>query len=230
MGKKIIIAIDGFSSCGKSTLARQLASALNYIYIDSGAMYRAVTLYIMEHSTAITEPLAIEDALKNITIHFTYNEEKLKQETYLNDKNVEEKIRDMKVSERVSDISTIPAVRDFLVKQQREFGKSKGIVMDGRDIGTVVFPKAELKIYLQADINVRTHRRYEELHLAGKKITLEEVKKNIEARDYEDSHRVYNPLRKADDAILLDNTLLEPDAQLLIALQMADEKINVAID
>jgi CMP/dCMP kinase len=228
MGKKIIIAVDGFSSCGKSTIARQLAHALNYIYVDSGAMYRAVTLYFMDNNVAISNTNAVREALKNISINFIYNEENEKQETQLNGKNVEEKIRDMKVSERVSEVSTIPVVRDFLVAQQKEFGKNKGIVMDGRDIGTVVFPKAELKIYLQADINVRTHRRYEELHLAGKKVTIEEIKKNIEERDYEDSHRAYNPLRKADDAVVLDNSLLDIDGQLLIALKMADEKINVA--
>jgi len=226
MEKKITIAIDGFSSCGKSTLARQLASALNYIYIDSGAMYRAVTLFFLEHKIALNDQNAITSALEHIAIRFVYNEEKSKQETYLNDRNVEEKIRDMKVSERVSEISTFPLVRDFLVKQQREFGINKGIVMDGRDIGTVVFPAAELKIYLTAAIDVRTHRRFAELHLAGKRVTLEEVKKNIEERDYEDSHRVYNPLRKADDAILLDNTLLDTNAQLLVALKMANEKIN----
>ncbi len=228
MGKKIIIAIDGFSSCGKSTLARQLASALNYTYIDSGAMYRAVTLYLMDNSIAIPDINAVREALKKIFISFVYNEETGKQETYLNGKNVEEKIRDMKVSERVSEVSTIPVVRDFLVNLQQEFGKNKGIVMDGRDIGTVVFPNAEFKIYLQAEINVRAHRRYEELHLAGKKITLEEVKRNIEDRDYEDSHRAYNPLRKANDAEVLDNTLLDTESQLLIALKMAEEKINAA--
>ena len=228
MGKKIIIAIDGFSSCGKSTLARQMASTLDYIYIDSGAMYRALTLYLLEHNIATNDAVAIANALNDIKISFVYNEEKNKQETYLNDKNVEDKIRDMKVSERVSEVSTIPVVRDFLVKQQQQFGKDRGIVMDGRDIGTVVFPDAELKIYLQADINVRAHRRFEELHLAGKKVTLEEVKSNIEQRDYEDSHRAYNPLRKADNASVIDNSLLDTNAQLLVALKLANEKINVS--
>lgn len=228
MENKITIAIDGFSSCGKSTLARQLASALNYIYIDSGAMYRAVTLYLIEHDITSTDTASVTKALEQINIRFVYNEDIGKQETYLNDKNVEDKIRDMKVSEQVSEVSTIPAVRDFLVKQQQEFGKNSGIVMDGRDIGTVVFPNAELKIYLSAAIDVRAHRRFAELHLGGKKITIEEVKKNIEERDFEDSHRAYNPLRKAEDAILLDNTLLDPDAQLLMALKMANDKIKVA--
>jgi cytidylate kinase len=182
----------------------------------------------MDNSIAISDLNIIEQSLKNISISFIHNEETGKQETYLNGKNVEEKIRDMQVSERVSEVSTIPVVRNFLVKQQQTFGSNKGIVMDGRDIGTVVFPKAEIKIYLQADINVRAHRRYEELHVAGKKVTIEEVKKNIEVRDYEDSHRAYNPLRKADDAEVLDNTLLDTEGQLLIALAMAEKKINAA--
>ena len=227
--KKIIITIDGLSSCGKSTLARQLAAKLNYVFIDSGAMYRAITLYFLRNHVNWKNKTEVVRALKNISLDFMFNENTGNSEIYLNDENAEAMIRDMLVSENVSDVSTIKEVRDFAVAQQRKMGEQKGIVMDGRDIGTTVFPKAELKIFLTADTAVRVERRFKELYAKNKNITIEEVKNNLEMRDYIDSNREISPLRKADDAIVLDNSDLSTEEQLKTALKWAKEKIAATV-
>ncbi|HTQ65902.1 MAG TPA: (d)CMP kinase [Puia sp.] len=224
--KKIVITIDGWSACGKSTLAKQLANKLNYMYIDSGAMYRAITLYFLRNHVDWTKPKMVEDALKNIVIEFIYNPKSSISEIYLNEENVEYLIRDLVIAEKVSDIATIKAVREFAVSQQQKMGKKKGIVMDGRDIGTVVFPHAELKIFMTADNDVRVERRFRELFEKNPNITLDEVKRNLEMRDYIDSHREFSPLKKANDAIELDNTNLTQDEQLNLALQWVKERIH----
>lgn len=218
--KKINIAIDGFSSCGKSTLARQLAKKLNYLYIDSGAMYRAVTLYFLRNHTNWTNNEEVEEALKNISLHFEANPKTGDSEMYLNDENVEYVIRDMVIAEKVSEVAAVKQVRAFAVKKQQEMGKLKGVVMDGRDIGTTVFPDAELKIFMTADVSVRVERRFKELYAKNPNITIEEVKDNLEMRDYIDSNREFSPLRKADDAVTVDNTNLTPDEQLLIVSKL----------
>ncbi len=223
--KKIIITIDGWSSCGKSTLAKQLATKLGYVYIDSGAMYRAITLYFLRHHTDWTDTAEVEEALHNIHIECHYNNKLQQSEIFLNDENVEYIIRDLVIAEKVSDVAAINEVRTFAVAQQRQMGKKKGIVMDGRDIGTTVFPDAALKIFMTADIAVRVHRRYKELFEKNPNITIEEVKANLEMRDYIDSHRQVSPLRKALDAIELDNTNMSMDEQFAIVLKLAKEKI-----
>ncbi|HEY6976506.1 MAG TPA: (d)CMP kinase [Chitinophagaceae bacterium] len=225
--KKIIITIDGYSSCGKSTLARQLAAKLNYIFIDSGAMYRAITLYFLRNHIDWNNRKKVMEALKNINLEFIYNPYTQKSDMYLNSENVESLIRDMLVSENVSNVSTIKEVREFAVEQQRKMGEKKGIVMDGRDIGTTVFPTAELKIFMTADTGVRVERRFKELYEKDHNITIEEVKTNLAMRDYIDSNREISPLRKADDALVLDNTKLTIEEQLKMALKWAKEKINV---
>jgi len=217
--KKIIITIDGWSSCGKSTLAKQLARELNYSYIDSGAMYRAITLYFLRNHVDWTKPAAVEKALKEIELEFVPNSKNGHTEMWLNQENVEYVIRDLVIAEKVSEVAAIKAVRDFAVAQQQDMGKKKGIVMDGRDIGTVVFPKAELKIFMTADEAVRVERRFKELFEKNPNITLDEVKNNLEMRDYIDSHREVSPLRKANDAIVLDNSNLTMKQQLEIALK-----------
>ncbi len=224
--KKIIITIDGWSSCGKSTLAKQLATELNYTYIDSGAMYRAITLYFLRNHVDWTKPADVEKALKNIIIEFNYGPKSRESEIYLNGENVEYLIRDLVIAEKVSDVAAIKSVREFAVAQQQKMGKEKGIVMDGRDIGTVVFPKAELKIFMTADNAVRVERRFKELFEKNPNITIDEVKNNLEMRDYIDSHREFSPLRKAKDAIELDNTNLSEQQQLDIALGWARAKIG----
>ena len=222
--RKIIIAVDGYSSCGKSTLAKDLAKELSYVFIDSGAMYRAITLYFLrEHINWNNEETVLEE-LKNIKLHFEYDEENYSSDIYLNDENVESLIRDMLVSENVSEVSAIKAVRDFAVEQQQQMGKKKGIVMDGRDIGTTVFPYAQLKIFVTADSAVRVERRFKELFVKNPHITIEDVKNNLEMRDYIDSNREFSPLRKAEDAIVLDNSNLTKDEQLKIALDWARAK------
>ncbi len=226
MRKKIIITIDGWSSCGKSTLAKQLAKELNYVYIDSGAMYRAITLYFLRNHVDWTKHKAVEHALKNIILDFRYNEHSRQSEMYLNDENVEYVIRDLVVAEKVSDVAAVKEVREFAVAQQQKMGEKKGIVMDGRDIGTVVFPDAALKIFMTADKAIRVERRYKELFEKNPNITIEEVKNNLEMRDYIDSHREVSPLRQAEDAIVLDNTKLTMKEQLEIALKWAKEKIG----
>lgn len=224
MAKKIIITIDGWSSCGKSTLAKQLAKKLGYVYVDSGAMYRAITLHFLRNHIDWTDAREVQQALKEIHLEFHFNEKAGQSEIYLNDENVEYVIRDLVVAEKVSEIAAIREVREFAVAQQQKMGAKKGIVMDGRDIGTVVFPKAELKIFMTADNAVRVERRFKELYEKNPNITIEEVKANLEMRDYIDSHREVSPLRKADDAIVLDNTHLTEEEQFQKALGWAREK------
>ena len=228
--KKITIAIDGYSSCGKSTLAKGLAKKLGYIYIDSGAMYRAVTLYCIQHKIIKQDKFSEEDVLKalgSIHLGFAINPATLLSEIVLNGENVEKEIRTMGVSQLVSPISAIKGVRDKVVILQREFGNKKAIVMDGRDTGTNVFPDAELKIFMTANEDVRAQRRWKELKAKGITITLAAVKQNISERDYQDTHRIHNPLQKAEDAVLLDNTSKTLDEQLDIALQLAKERISL---
>lgn len=227
MDNKIIITIDGYSSCGKSTLARSLAAKLNYVFIDSGAMYRAITLYFLRNHIDWSNPFNVRRAIENITLEFSFNDETGNCEILLNDENVEWIIRDMLVAENVSDVATVKEVRDFAVAEQRKIGRRKGIVMDGRDIGTTVFPDAELKIFLTADSAIRVERRFKELVEKNPNITVEEVKTNLEMRDYIDSHREVSPLRQAKDAIVLNNSHLTMNEQLDFALNLANEKIGV---
>ena len=224
--KKIIITVDGWSSCGKSTMARQMAKELSYVFIDSGAMYRAITLFFIRNQVDLANTIAIDQALSNISLSFVINPLNGNNEIFLNGENVESLIRGMSVASKVSEVAAIKEVRDFAVAQQRLIGKNKGIVMDGRDIGTAVFPDAELKIFMTADVEVRVARRYKELVSTNPNITIEEVKANLEARDYADSNREISPLRKAKDAIVLDNSFLTPDEQLALALTWANEHMN----
>jgi CMP/dCMP kinase len=225
MAKKIIITIDGWSSCGKSTLAKQLAKELGYVYVDSGAMYRAITLYFLRNNIDLAERKEVKEALKSINLEFIFNPKSNSTEIYLNEENVEYLIRDLIIAEKVSDVAAIKEVREFAVAQQQLMGKKKGIVMDGRDIGTVVFPKAELKIFMTADNAIRVQRRFKELYEKNPNITIEEVKNNLEMRDYIDSHREVSPLRKAKDAIELDNTNLTEKEQFNKALALIKEKM-----
>lgn len=215
--EKIIIAIDGFSSCGKSTMAKDLAHELGYIYVDTGAMYRCVALYALQHKLFLKDGKInipeLEAAMPNINISFKLNKETGRPDTYLNNENVENKIRTMEVSSRVSSIAAIPFVREALVAQQQKMGKDKGIVMDGRDIGTVVFPNAELKIFVTASPEVRAQRRYDELMEKGMEADYNEILENVKQRDYIDSHRDVSPLRKAGDAIELDNSNISIEEQ-----------------
>ena len=216
--KKITIAIDGFSSCGKSTMAKDLAREVGYIYIDSGAMYRAVTLYCLENGLFTPEGIdtaRLEAEMPNIRISFQLNPETQRPMTYMNDVNVEDRIRTMEVSTRVSPVAALPFVREALVKLQQEMGKAKGIVMDGRDIGTVVFPDAELKIFVVASAEIRAQRRYDELKAKGQEASYEEILANVKERDYIDQNREVSPLRQAEDAILLDNSNLTIEEQKL---------------
>lgn len=220
--RKITIAIDGHSSCGKSTMAKDLARKIGYIYVDTGAMYRAVTLYALRNGM-LDDKESLEQALGDIKITFRLNEES-RPETYLNGENVEREIRSIEVSNHVSPIATLPFVRKFLVAQQQAMGTEKGIVMDGRDIGTVVFPDAELKIFVTASAEVRAQRRYDELKAKGQEASYEEILKNVVERDYIDSHREVSPLRKADDAIELDNshmTIAQQNEWLMNAFEKA---------
>jgi CMP/dCMP kinase len=226
MSKKIIITIDGWSSCGKSTLAKQLAKLLGYVYVDSGAMYRAITLYFLRNHVDWTDKKEVKKALEEIMLEFHFNPKTETSEIYLNDENVEYVIRDLVIAEKVSDVAAIKEVREYAVAQQQKMGKKKGIVMDGRDIGTVVFPKAELKIFMTADNAVRVERRFKELYEKNPNVTIEEVKNNLEMRDYIDSHREASPLRQAEDAEVLDNTNISAEQQLKIALEWAMTKIK----
>ena len=226
MQKKIIITIDGWSSCGKSTLAKQLAKELGYIYVDSGAMYRAVTLYFLRNHVDWTDKKEVKQALKNINLEFVYNNKTNSSEIFLNGENVEYVIRDLVIAEKVSDVAAIKEVREFAVALQKEIGKKKGIVMDGRDIGTVVFPDADLKIFMTADNAVRVERRFKELYEKNPNITIEEVKSNLEMRDYMDSHREISPLKMAPDALLLDNTHLTEEEQFKKAIEWVNKKIT----
>ncbi len=213
--KNIIIAIDGYSSCGKSTLARQLAKELNYHYVDTGAMYRAVTLYLIQNQIDIHHPEMVANVLNQISIAFDFDEATQTQITLLNGENIENQIRiNPRVASAVSDVSALSEVRRFLVKQQQELGKNKGIVMDGRDIGTVVFPTAELKLFITAEASIRANRRLEELKEKGQNTTYEEVLANLAKRDHIDTTRADSPLVKASDAIEIDNSNLSKDEQL----------------
>jgi len=207
--KKIIIAIDGFSSCGKSTMAKDLAREIGYIYVDTGAMYRAVTLYAIQHNLFEDNKINAEvlmNEMQNINITFKFNKETGRPDTYLNRALVEKEIRSMEVSSHVSSIAALPFVRKKMVEQQQRMGEDKGIVMDGRDIGTTVFPNAELKIFVTASAEVRAQRRFDELKAKGMEADFNDILKNVQERDYIDSHREVSPLRKADDAIELDNS------------------------
>lgn len=234
MSAKINIAIDGYSSCGKSTVAKAIARQLNYVYIDSGAMYRSVSLFALQNGYIKNDELNKEGLvghLDGIYISFRYNVDSGKNETYINGKNVEREIRTMQVSRWVSPIAEIAEVRNKLVRQQQRMAEFKGMVMDGRDIGTVVLPDAELKIFMTADPAVRAKRRFEELKATGAETTLEEVLQNLTERDYIDTHRAVDPLSQAKDAIVLDNTNLTMDEQfqfiLRHALRLTDRKAEV---
>lgn len=219
--KKIIIAIDGYSACGKSTTAKEVAAILGYRYIDSGAMYRAVTLYFLEHFISLTNPKEIERALGELKVSFKVNKTG-KTETYLNGLLVEKQIRDMRVAENVSQVSTLAAVRHAMVDQQRRMGKEKAIVMDGRDIGTVVFPDAEVKLFLTADILVRAFRRQKELLDRDEMVDIDTIVENLMKRDQIDSTRKESPLRKAEDAIEIDTTHISIDEEV-------DEVVRLAL-
>lgn len=225
MKKKIVIAIDGYSSCGKSTFAKAIAKELNYIYIDSGAMYRAVTLYSMRKGfikNGIPYKPGIINDLDNIKIDFIYNPGSGESEIHLNSENVEKEIRSIEVSSHVSAVSTIPEVRTRMVALQREIGAQKGIVMDGRDIGTVVFPDAELKIFMTASADIRAKRRHDEMTGKGQKISFEEVRRNIVSRDITDENRDISPLRRADDAVVLDNSRMTVEEQMIWVRSLID--------
>ncbi|WP_372775923.1 (d)CMP kinase [Mangrovibacterium sp.] len=226
---KIIIAIDGHSSCGKSTVAKEIAKKLNYIYIDSGAMYRAVTLFALRNKIAKNEQVdvkALVACLDDITIEFRFNPVTSRNETYLNGDNVEEEIRQLPVSQHVSPVATISEVRERMVALQQEMGKNKGIVMDGRDIGTVVFPQAELKIFMTARPEVRAQRRYDELTAKGQQVSFEEILANVVERDRIDSSREVSPLKQADDALILDNSDINREEQLDWVLQQVQQTTN----
>lgn len=218
--RKIVIAIDGFSACGKSTTAREVARELNYRYIDSGAMYRAVTYYFLDHHVALTNPKEVNRALADIKITFVVNSKGV-TETFLNGINVEKAIRKMRISENVSQVSTLKDVRHAMVEQQRRLGKDRGIVMDGRDIGTVVFPEADLKIFLTADILVRAFRRQKELLERDDLIDIDTIVANLQTRDEIDSHRAESPLVKAVDATGIDTTHITIDEQVDEVIRMA---------
>ena len=230
MMKKIIVSIDGYSSCGKSTMAKDLASRIGYTFVDTGAMYRAVTLLAIRNNLFDENNKPDTESLKRLlpdsTITQRHNPSLGKAETFLNGENIENEIRGMEVSSLVSAIATIPFVRSELVRQQQVMGKDGGIVMDGRDIGTTVFPNAELKIFVTASPQVRAQRRYAELLAKGQQTTKEEVLKNLEERDFVDSHREVSPLRQAEDAVVIDNTNLSPSEQLAMLLALYQERIK----
>jgi cytidylate kinase len=216
MSKNIVVAIDGYSSCGKSTLAKALAKKLHFIYVDSGAMYRAVTLYFLRKNVDLNNPEQVSEALKNI--HLNFHSRDYQTHITLNDEEVSDEIRLMPVSQNVSPVSAIKEVRKEMVAQQQRMGKSKNIIMDGRDIGTAVFPNAQVKLFMTADPHVRAQRRYQELQATNPDVTLEEIFENIAHRDYSDTTRKESPLMRAEDAIILDNTNITPEEQLAFAL------------
>ena len=229
--KKITIAIDGHSSCGKSTMAKDLAREVGYVYVDTGAMYRSVTLYALRHGLFLEDgsvkTAELEAEMPNIQISFKFNPEAGRPDTYLNGECVEKEIRSLEVSNHVSPIAAIPFVRTAMVAQQQQMGKDKGVVMDGRDIGTTVFPDAALKIFVTASAQVRAQRRFDELKAKGMPADFDDILKNVEERDYIDSHREVSPLRQADDAILLDNsnmTIPEQKEWLLAKFKEATEQ------
>lgn len=226
---RIVIAIDGHSSCGKSTIAKAVAARFGYAFIDSGAMYRAVTLYAIRHDlvdNGVVKTKELIEVLPDIHIEFRYNPSLQKSDTYLNGENVEEEIRQLPVSQNVSPIATIAEVRAAMVQQQQEMGKSKGIVMDGRDIGTVVFPDAELKLFVTASPEIRAQRRYDELTAKGEKVSYAEILQNVQERDRIDSTRETSPLRKADDAFVLDNSHMTREEQLAWVIRKVEEKVK----
>ncbi len=227
--KKITIAIDGFSSTGKSTLAKQIANHLGYVFVDTGAMYRAVTYFAMQHNFVSENHIDTEGLIKNlsnITLQFQFNPEVGFGEMYLNNENVELAIRTIEVSRLVSKIAEISEVRAKLVEQQQEMGKNKGIVMDGRDIGTVVFPNADLKLFMTASTETKAERRFKELQEKGQQITLEEVLQNVQERDYIDTHREDSPLVKAEDAIEIDNSYLSKKEQFDLVMELVNEELG----
>ncbi|MBC5775520.1 (d)CMP kinase [Pontibacter sp. KCTC 32443] len=223
--KKIVIALDGHSSCGKSTTAKQVAAELGYAYIDTGAMYRAVTLYFLDHHVSLTNPKEIKDALNNIDITFHYNPKTQRNETYLNGLNVEDEIRKMYISNQVSEVSVVPEVRRAMVAQQQKMGKRRGVVMDGRDIGTAVFPDAEVKIFMTADVDTRAKRRQQELLVKNQLVNLNDIKENLKKRDHIDSTRAESPLRRADDADLLDTSHMTIDEQVEFVMHKVASKL-----
>ncbi len=224
MSSNIVIAIDGYSSCGKSTLAKALAQKLHFIYVDSGAMYRAVTLYFIRHRVDLHNEEQVTDALKSI--HLNFHSRDYQTHITLNDEEVSDEIRQMPVSDNVSAVAALRSVRHEMVKQQQRMGRSKNIVMDGRDIGTTVFPNAQLKIFMTADSKVRAERRYKEIYAKNPDITLEEIFENIAHRDYLDTTREESPLVRADDAVILDNTNLTPEQQLEFTLNRVEPLLN----
>lgn len=223
-----VIAIDGFSSCGKSTVAKALAKRLNFVFIDSGAMYRAVTLYFLENNVDINEPLAVKEALDHIQIDFSPSSGD-QHVILLNGQDVSSEIRSMRVSEHVSQVSAIREVRRALVRQQQDLGKKRNIVMDGRDIGTTVFPDADLKLFMTASPAVRAKRRFAELSAKGEETSMEEVQTNLAQRDHLDSTREESPLRQADDALVLDNSNLTQEDQLELVIDLVKRNINLDI-
>ncbi|WP_347158000.1 (d)CMP kinase [Pontibacter chitinilyticus] len=223
--KKIVIALDGHSSCGKSTTAKRVAAELGYAYIDTGAMYRAVTLYFLQHHVSLTNPKEIRDALANIDVSFHYNPKTKRNETYLNGLNVEDQIRQMYISNQVSEVSVVPEVRHAMVAQQQKMGRKRGIVMDGRDIGTAVFPDAEVKIFMTADVDTRARRRQQELLEKNQLVNLDDIRANLQKRDHIDSTRQESPLRRAEDAELLDTSHMTVDEQVDFVLQKVASKI-----
>ena len=225
---RITIAIDGYSSCGKSTLAKALASKLGLRYVDTGAMYRATTLYFLRRGVTPEMPDFVSrsvDLLPQVELSFQYNPALKFSETFLNGENVEREIRDMWVSNSVSQVSSIREVRQKMVALQKKMGRDKGVVMEGRDIGTNVFPDAEVKLFMTADVEVRMQRRYDELHSKGQMATMEEVRRNIEQRDYEDTHRSENPLIQAPDAVVLDNSDLNREEQLTFVVRLVEDMV-----
>ena len=228
--KKITIAIDGHSSCGKSTMAKDLAREVGYVYVDTGAMYRSVTLYALRHGLfredSSVDTTALEQQMPDIRISFKFNPETGRPDTYLNDECVEKEIRSLEVSNHVSPVAAIPFVRTAMVAQQQQMGKDKGVVMDGRDIGTTVFPDAELKVFVTATARVRAQRRFDELKAKGMPADFDDILKNVEERDYIDSHREVSPLRKADDALELDNSNMTIPEQKQWLLDRFNEKVK----
>ncbi|HET6558204.1 MAG TPA: (d)CMP kinase [Prolixibacteraceae bacterium] len=226
---RIVVAIDGHSSCGKSTIAKAVAARFGYVFIDSGAMYRAVTLYALRHDMVedgVVKKEELINALPDISIEFRHNPALNRCETFLNGENVEDEIRQLPVSRNVSQVAVVAEVRAAMVDLQQQMGKSKGIVMDGRDIGTVVFPDAELKIFVTASASIRAKRRFDELTAKGENVSYDEILQNVQERDRIDSTRETSPLRKADDALVLDNTNMTREEQLEWAIRKVEEKIK----
>jgi len=227
--RKIVVAIDGHSSCGKSTIAKAVAAKFGYVFIDSGAMYRAITLYALRNNLVVDGEVKRQElinALPNIKIEFRYNPILQKSDTYLNGENVEEEIRQLPVSQNVSPVATIAEVRAAMVRLQQEMGKNKGIVMDGRDIGTVVFPEAELKLFITATAEIRAKRRFDELTAKGETVSYHEILQNVQERDHIDSTREASPLRKANDALLLDNSNMMQEEQLEWVIGKVEERLK----